>query len=251
MIGEQQGLADRSFDALRRGQQQGQGEQQGQQGEGQQGQGQQGEGQEGQGQQGQGRQGQGQQQGRGQGEGQGEGQGGRPGQGRPDLGGIARDQENLRRMLEQLRQGLAPGGEGQGGQGQGGPDEALDRAERSMGEARDALEGGDADGALQNQVEALDALREGARDLAQQQQGQPGQSDRAGREGPSGDVREEDPFGRPTATDGPLDGDSVRVPDGSVMKRARELMDEIRRRSGERTRPPAELDYLDRLLDRF
>jgi hypothetical protein len=240
MIGEQQGLADRSFDALRRGQQQGQGEQQGQQGEGQQGEGQQGEGQ----------QGQGQQQGRGQG--QGEGQGGRSGQGRPDLGGIARDQENLRRMLDQLRQGLAPG-EGEGGQGQGpgGPDEALDRAERSMGEARDALERGDADGALQNQVDALDALREGARDLAQRQQGQPGQSDRAGREGPSGNVREEDPFGRPTATDGPLDGDSVRVPDGSVMKRARELMDEIRRRSGERTRPPAELDYLDRLLDRF
>jgi hypothetical protein len=155
-------------------------------------------------------------------------------------------------MLEQLRQGLAPAdGEGQGGSGQGAPDEALDRAERSMGEARDALESGDADGALQNQVEALDALREGARDLAQRQQGQPGQSDRAGREGPSGDVRDEDPFGRPTATDGPLDGDSVRVPDGSVMKRARELMDEIRRRAGERTRPPAELDYLDRLLDRF
>jgi len=229
MIGEQQGLADRSFDALRRGQQQGR------QGEGQQGEGQQGEGQQGQGRQ------------QGQGEGEAQGEGDRPGDGRGGLGSIARDQESLRQMLDQLRQGLSPDGQdGQGGEGSA----ALDEAERSMGEARDALERGDADGALQRQVEALDRLREGARDLAQRQ-GEQGQSQRAGRDGRAGDVRDEDPFGRPRATDGPLDGDSVRVPDGSVMKRARELMDEIRRRSGERFRPPAELDYLDRLLDRF
>jgi hypothetical protein len=145
-------------------------------------------------------------------------------------------------MLEGLRSGLP-------GQGQS---EALDRAERSMGEARDALREGDANAALQNQVEALDALREGAQDLAQQmQEGQPGQGQQAGRDGRSGNVRDEDPFGRPRATDGPLDGDSVRVPDASVMQRARELMDEIRRRAGERTRPAEELDYLRRLLDRF
>jgi hypothetical protein len=133
-----------------------------------------------------------------------------------------------------------------------GSREALDRAERSMGRARDALEQGDANGALQNQVEALDALREGAQQLAQEsQQGQPGQGQQAGRDGRGGNVRDEDPFGRPRATDGPLDGDSVRVPDGSVMKRARELMDEIRRRAGERSRPELELDYLQRLLDRF
>jgi hypothetical protein len=119
-----------------------------------------------------------------------------------------------------------------------------------MGSARDALEQGDADGALDSQVDALDALREGAQELAQQMQ-QSGQSQQAGREGRSGDVRDEDPFGRPTATDGPMDGDSVRVPDAEIMKRARELMDEIRRRAGERTRPPEELEYLERLLDRF
>jgi uncharacterized protein (TIGR02302 family) len=240
MIGRQQGLADRSFDALREGQQGQRGQQPGQQGQ--------------QGQQGQGGMGQGTQpgQGQGQGQGRGDGQGGQQfGQGQPqpgqggqpggtDLGAIARDQEALRRMLEDLRRGLP--GEGGG--------EALGRAEERMGSARDALEQGDADGALQDQVEALDALREGAQELAQQMQ-QPGQSQQAGRDGRSGDVRDEDPFGRPTATDGPLDGDSVEVPDAEVMKRARELMDEIRRRAGERTRPPAELDYLERLLDRF
>jgi uncharacterized protein (TIGR02302 family) len=242
MIGRQQGLADRSFDALRRGQE-GQG-QQGQPGEGQQGQQGEGQGQQGQGQQGQG-QGQGGQgqggQGRqfGQGQGQGQGQGDQPGGG---LDGIARDQEALRQLLDDLRQGLPDGGGGR---------EALDRAEEAMRGAREALEGGDADGALQDQVDALDALREGAQQLAQEQMNQPGQAQQAGREGQSGDVRDEDPLGRPSATDGPLDGNSVDVPDASAMKRARELMDEIRRRAGEAERPTEELDYLRRLLERF
>lgn len=236
MIGEQQGLADRSFDALREGQQRGQG----QQGQGQPGQGQPGQGQQGQGQQGQ--PSQGGQQGRGEGRGDGPPQFGEGEGGGPDLGGIARDQETLRQMLEGLRGGLL-------GQGDS---EALDRAEQSMGQARDALREGDANTALQNQVEALNSLREGAQELAQQmQQGQPGQGQQAGRDGRSGNVRDEDPFGRPRATDGPLDGDSVRVPDASVMRRARELMDEIRRRAGDRTRPAEELEYLRRLLDRF
>ena len=38
-------------------------------------------------------------------------------------------------------------------------------------------------------------------------------------------------------------------PDGAG--RARELLDEIRRRSGEKERPEAERDYLNRLLERF
>ena len=36
-----------------------------------------------------------------------------------------------------------------------------------------------------------------------------------------------------------------------MMRRAQELFDEIRRRSGEQSRPEVELDYLKRLLDRF
>jgi hypothetical protein len=145
-------------------------------------------------------------------------------------------------LLDDLRQGLPDGGGGR---------EALDRAEEAMRGAREALEGGDADGALQDQVDALDALREGAQQLAQEQMNQPGQAQQAGREGQSGDVRDEDPLGRPSATDGPLDGNSVDVPDASAMKRARELMDEIRRRAGEAERPTEELDYLRRLLERF
>jgi hypothetical protein len=35
------------------------------------------------------------------------------------------------------------------------------------------------------------------------------------------------------------------------MQRAREILEELRRRLGEATRPPGELDYLERLLRRF
>jgi hypothetical protein len=41
------------------------------------------------------------------------------------------------------------------------------------------------------------------------------------------------------------------LPDGDPAARAREILDEIRRRSGELGRPEIELDYLRRLLDRF
>jgi hypothetical protein len=36
-----------------------------------------------------------------------------------------------------------------------------------------------------------------------------------------------------------------------VYRRAQDLLDEIRRRTGEQTRPDSELDYLRRLLDNF
>ncbi|MEM8754779.1 MAG: DUF4175 family protein, partial [Pseudomonadota bacterium] len=78
-----------------------------------------------------------------------------------------------------------------------------------------------------------------------------GQGDQAGRTGPGADGEREDPLGRPQASDGPIDGEGVRVPGAALGKRERELQDEIRRRSGERERPAEELDYLERLLDRF
>ena len=34
-------------------------------------------------------------------------------------------------------------------------------------------------------------------------------------------------------------------------QRAREILQELRRRRGQRQRPPVELDYLDRLLEQF
>jgi hypothetical protein len=41
------------------------------------------------------------------------------------------------------------------------------------------------------------------------------------------------------------------LPEGDSAAQARELLDEIRCRSGEQSRPQLELDYLRRLLDLF
>ena len=62
-----------------------------------------------------------------------------------------------------------------------------------------------------------------------------------------------DPLGRPTkdGTSGRTDGGDVHVPDQMEQARTREIQTELRRREGERTRPPGELDYIDRLLKAF
>jgi hypothetical protein len=41
------------------------------------------------------------------------------------------------------------------------------------------------------------------------------------------------------------------VPGQMQMQRSREILEELRRRAGEPSRPKPELDYIDRLLKRF
>ena len=43
----------------------------------------------------------------------------------------------------------------------------------------------------------------------------------------------------------------MKVPDEIDMQRAREILEELRRRLGQPTRPNEELDYIERLLRRF
>lgn len=160
--------------------------------------------------------------------------------------------ERQRQLMEQLRdqqlQELPGDGTPEGEEGLS----ALENAQRSMDQAADALEEGDLRGALERQAEALDALREGLRSLRDaqtadarerdgtaedpQQQGQGAGRDPLGRE--RGEAREGQDFG------------SI-VPGEDPRARARELLDEIRRRSAERERTEAERDYLGRLIERF
>ena len=44
---------------------------------------------------------------------------------------------------------------------------------------------------------------------------------------------------------------NVKVPDKSDLQRAREILQELRKRAAERGRPQEELDYIDRLLKQF
>jgi hypothetical protein len=135
------------------------------------------------------------------------------------------------------------------GQGQGGEGErALGRAGRAMGDASRSLGAQEPGDAYGYQGEALDALRQGMQGMMQQmfanQQGQQGQQAGPGR--PNG---QRDPLGRPQRTEGPDLGQNVEVPDEIDAERARQILEAIRDRLGERYRPRFELDYLERLLN--
>jgi hypothetical protein len=97
----------------------------------------------------------------------------------------------------------------------------------------------------------MEALREGMRALgeamAQQRQGQPGQGNATG----DMRARNRDPLGRNAGSQGAAGTDDNLLQGDDVYRRARELLDEIRRRSGDGARPQLERDYLRRLLDRF
>ena len=230
---EQQGLSDQAFRDLQEqfnpGQQGQQGQQPGQQ-PGQQG------------------QGQGQQQGQQQGQGQQPGQGGQNGEGQSLEDSLAERQRSLRQELNRQSQNLPGAGTEAGDAAR----EALDRAEGAMEGAEDALRENDLAGAIDNQSEAMEALREGMRNLGeamaqQQQQGQ-GQQGMADGADPG---QQRDPLGRNVGSNGQIGSNENLLQGEDVYRRARELLDEIRRRSGEGERPEEELEYLERLLDRF
>jgi len=60
-----------------------------------------------------------------------------------------------------------------------------------------------------------------------------------------------DPLGRLDPGMGMIDTGDIAIPEEADLQRAREILDELRRRAGERARPQLELDYIDRLLRRF
>ena len=150
------------------------------------------------------------------------------------------------RELERQR-GNLPGGGSEAGEA---AREALERAERSMEGAEEALRNDDLAGAIDEQADAMEALREGMRNMGEamaEQQNPGGQGDQQGAPGQA----QADPLGR-EAGQGRRAGTQDNLLQGEdVYRRARDLLDEIRRRSGEGDRPDVELDYLERLLDRF
>jgi uncharacterized protein (TIGR02302 family) len=188
------------------------------------------------------------------GDGQQQGQGfpGQQGQGgeQPGAGqspeALAERQEALRQLLEDLQKNL-PGDAGDNTRG------ALDDAERSMGSARKGLEGGDTAGALDQQAQAIDNLREGMQSLSQDmRQADGGQSLQESPGGTAQSRNPTDPLGRPLGSTGGASTESQMLPEGgTAAERARKILEEIRRRSGDLSRPEIELDYLRRLLDRF
>ncbi|WP_420585187.1 TIGR02302 family protein [Ruegeria sp.] len=182
-----------------------------------------------------------------------EGQGGQgqgsdqAGEGQQGEGSLADRQRALRDELGRQQQNLPGSGTPEGEAAR----DALGRAGRAMDEAEQALRGDDLAEAIDRQSEAMEALREGMRSLgealAQNQQNQPGQGSQEG----DMQANNRDPLGRSPGANGSISTDDNLLQGEDVYRRARELLDEIRRRTGETDRPEIELEYLKRLLERF
>ena len=191
---------------------------------------------------------------------QGERQGGQrqPGQGRQGEGRPGEDAEGAADAAEQeaLRRSL--------GDLMGKLDEMLGRIPQSMGKAERAMRGaagalGEAQpgAAVPFQTEALEQLRQGAENAMEQMvRGMGGMMGFGpGQPMPLGSGRrppDRDPFGRFREGEfgSYLEGD-IEVPDEMEIRRAREILDELRRRAGQRNRPKPERDYIERLLRQF
>ena len=179
---------------------------------------------------------------------------------------LAEDQQQLRELLDKLEDGA--GGKKEDGENGGGGDEdgengggldlsdediqsALKDAKSAMRESEDALERGDFFGAGQAQSDAIDALRSAGEsiyakemDRQKQENGEGGEGGTDGRTDGNGN-----PFGQ--ENDGPGVNDEFDLPEVDDRQRARDLLEQLRKRSGEQDRDKTERDFLERLLERF
>ena len=153
-------------------------------------------------------------------------------------GQLAQRQQELRNKLQSLIDRFRM-------EGADAP-EQFDGAKESMSDAKQAIGEGNLDQATEQQNQALDSLRKGAQAMAEQME-QSGEMQQG--QGPGNNGR--DPLGRPDRSNRPDLGLSVKVPDEIDIQRAREVLDELRRRLGDPQRPVIELDYLERLIKPF
>ena len=154
----------------------------------------------------------------------------------------------------------------------------LDEAHRDMDRARTSLASGQDAPAGTAEQQALAALQRGSSQMRQMMASgaagsamlMPGLADGSGGSARDDDAGDDpgddpgqdqadgeqrsgprDPLGRPVASGPESDDGDTHVPDKFQKMRAREIEQELRRRDSDRTRPPAELNYLDRLLRSF
>ena len=146
---------------------------------------------------------------------------------------LAEAQSRLKTALGQVLKGL--------GANHAKIPESLNDAAKAMGKAAEELFARHLYDAGTAQKQALLDLQKGIANLAEQ----------AG-SGVAGTASEnQDPFGRPQGAQGAISGENLQLPDKSTLKRARQILQELRKRAGESGRSREELDYIDRLLKEF
>jgi uncharacterized protein (TIGR02302 family) len=155
--------------------------------------------------------------------------------GQPEQGELGQRQGELEKKLNSLRK-RAEGGAGKKSEG-------LAEAEEGMKQAEQALKQGDNESALDAQGRALEGLRKGAAEIAQQggengpsdDQEQAGEKNGQGLKGQNGEGR----FGR---------ANKQNNIDATAAQKARKVLEELRRRLSDPSRAREELDYLERLI---
>lgn len=160
---------------------------------------------------------------------------------------LSERQTDLADRIEELAENQMGASEDGDGEGAGGLDEdTLEAIERSQRRAGNALGNGNENRAIRNQDQATRQLRELAEGLAEQLD--EARAERMGDPQTNGESGA-DPFGRsPMGTID--DSNSVDVPDEAERQRAKDILDELRRRY-ENAVDEDEREYLERLLDRF
>ena len=146
-------------------------------------------------------------------------------------GGLSGQLDRLQRELE---------GEGKG---------ELGDASKNMKGAEGSLRDGSKDDALQQQGQAMEQMQKGAKKLGQRlaQQGQ-GKTGQQGKDGEAGGAND-DPLGRPRSTHNPDQGPNKNaVPSEMAIKRAREILEQLRNRSNDQNLGETEKSYIERLL---
>lgn len=127
--------------------------------------------------------------------------------------------------------------------------ENMGKAEQSMRQSSEALSGNDPGGSVPHQETALQNLQEGQQQMNQQlaQRMQQMMMFAFGM-GPT------DPLGRPMEEGGngtPWSGSKVKIPDQAERRHIQDILDQLRKKSGELQRPDYELDYYRRLMKQF
>lgn len=135
--------------------------------------------------------------------------------------------------------------------------ENFGKADQAMKSARNELKEGDPQGSLEHQREALKEL-EGAMDNAVKQLAEQLQTTMMNfgmpQEGP-GYGEGYDPLGRrmggKPGDNGKPGDDFVAIPEEKERRRVQQIIEELRTRSNDYTRPKQEREYIDRLLNQF
>ncbi|MES1201464.1 MAG: DUF4175 family protein [Pseudomonadota bacterium] len=168
---------------------------------------------------------------------------GQGGSGGDQQGGVGGGPQDLAQRQAQIRDALGEVQQMAGAStGHGTPQ--LSQASEAMQRARDALQRGDMRAAQAAQDAALQALRDGADQLAAELHARGNSAPQQAGNGPR------DPLGRLLPGAGTGEG-NTRVPTQMDPARVRDIVNEIRRRAQDPNRPEAEREYLRRLLDRF